>query len=24
MIEINNISKVFRTSEVETVALNHV
>ena len=23
MIEINNISKVFRTSEVETVALNH-
>ena len=24
MIEINDISKVFRTSEVETVALNHV
>ena len=24
MIQINNISKVFRTSEVETVALNHV
>lgn len=24
MIEINNLSKVFRTSEVETVALNHV
>ena len=24
MIEINNISKVIRTSEVETVALNHV
>ena len=24
MIEINNISKVFCTSEVETVALNHV
>ena len=24
MIEINNISKMFRTSEVETVALNHV
>ena len=24
MIEINNISKVFRTMEVETVALNHV
>lgn len=24
MIEISNISKVFRTSEVETVALNHV
>ena len=24
MIEINNISKVFRTSEVETVTLNHV
>ena len=24
MIEINNISKVFRTTEVETVALNHV
>ena len=24
MIEINNISKVFLTSEVETVALNHV
>lgn len=24
MVEINNISKVFRTSEVETVALNHV
>lgn len=24
MIEINDISKVFRTTEVETVALNHV
>lgn len=24
MIKINDISKVFRTSEVETVALNHV
>ena len=24
MIEINNLSKVFRTTEVETVALNHV
>lgn len=24
MIQINNISKVFRTSEVETIALNHV
>ena len=24
MIQIENISKVFRTSEVETVALNHV
>ena len=24
MIEINNLSKVFRTSEVETVALNQV
>ena len=24
MIEINNLSKVFRTSEVETVALNRV
>lgn len=24
MIQINDISKVFRTSEVETVALNHV
>ena len=24
MIEINDISKVFRTSEVETIALNHV
>ena len=24
MIEINNITKVFRTSEVETVALNHL
>ena len=24
MIQINNISKVFRTTEVETVALNHV
>ncbi|WP_243930339.1 ATP-binding cassette domain-containing protein, partial [Bacteroides fragilis] len=24
MIEINEISKMFRTSEVETVALNHV
>ena len=24
MIQIENISKVFRTTEVETVALNHV
>ena len=24
MIQINDLSKVFRTSEVETVALNHV
>ena len=24
MIEINNISKVFRTSEIEPVAVNHV
>lgn len=24
MIQISDISKVFRTSEVETVALNHV
>ena len=24
MIQIENLSKVFRTSEVETIALNHV
>ena len=24
MIQIGNLSKVFRTSEVETIALNHV